>query len=182
VSFRFRKCPEPLYRIPHLCPPRARPVNGASRALRAAKPVPGYKFPSPARASQPRHETLHAFFRRRARGGNWYNATMARFLHRVRLENYKSIAHCDVELKDLTFLVGPNGAGKSNFISISTLFFISQELKNAHKNDLNDLWKFFKRRDSKTVKATFYGTFGEIQLNTSHIKPFKSRIKRGPPH
>jgi predicted ATPase len=53
---------------------------------------------------------------------------MARFLHRVRLENYKSIAHCDVELKDLTFLVGPNGAGKSNFIVALRSFTIYKSL------------------------------------------------------
>lgn len=35
---------------------------------------------------------------------------------RVVLENYKSIAFCDVKLGPLTILVGPNGAGKSNFL------------------------------------------------------------------
>ena len=41
---------------------------------------------------------------------------MNRFLQRVALRNYKSIASCDVELPALCFLVGPNGAGKSNFL------------------------------------------------------------------
>src|SRR5205807_998307 len=40
----------------------------------------------------------------------------ATFLTRVVLENYKSIAHCDVRLGPLNYLVGPNGAGKSNFL------------------------------------------------------------------
>jgi predicted ATPase len=35
---------------------------------------------------------------------------------RVKLSNYKSIAHSDVDLGPLTFLVGANGSGKSNFI------------------------------------------------------------------
>jgi predicted ATPase len=35
---------------------------------------------------------------------------------RVVLENYKSIAFCDVKLGPLSILVGPNGAGKSNFL------------------------------------------------------------------
>jgi len=35
---------------------------------------------------------------------------------RVVLENYKSIAACDVTLGPLTFLVGRNGSGKSNFL------------------------------------------------------------------
>ena len=38
------------------------------------------------------------------------------FLKRVVLKNYKSIAACDVRLRQLTFLVGPNGAGKSKFL------------------------------------------------------------------
>jgi predicted ATPase len=35
---------------------------------------------------------------------------------RVVLENYKSIAFCDVKLGPLSILIGPNGAGKSNFL------------------------------------------------------------------
>ena len=38
------------------------------------------------------------------------------FVTRVVIENFKSIAACDVRLGPLTFLVGPNGAGKSNFL------------------------------------------------------------------
>ena len=40
----------------------------------------------------------------------------------VAIENYRSIASCDVELQPLTLLVGPNGAGKSNFLD--TLRFL----------------------------------------------------------
>lgn len=38
------------------------------------------------------------------------------FLSRVRVENYRSIASCDVRLGPLTVLAGPNAAGKSNFL------------------------------------------------------------------
>ncbi len=38
------------------------------------------------------------------------------FLQRVRVENFKSIGKCDVQLQRLTLLVGRNGAGKSNFL------------------------------------------------------------------
>jgi predicted ATPase len=38
------------------------------------------------------------------------------FLQRVRLNGYKSIAFCDVELQPLTILVGRNASGKSNFV------------------------------------------------------------------
>jgi predicted ATPase len=43
---------------------------------------------------------------------------------RVVLENYKSIAFCDVKLGPLSILVGPNGAGKSNFLD--ALRFLSR--------------------------------------------------------
>ncbi|MFG2029555.1 AAA family ATPase [Streptomyces sp. NPDC048825] len=38
------------------------------------------------------------------------------FITRVRVENYKSIAHCDVALGRFTALLGLNAAGKSNFL------------------------------------------------------------------
>lgn len=38
------------------------------------------------------------------------------FLTRVQIENYRSIATCDVRLGPLTVLAGPNAAGKSNFL------------------------------------------------------------------
>ncbi|MFE7812534.1 AAA family ATPase [Streptomyces sp. NPDC057433] len=38
------------------------------------------------------------------------------FITRVRIDNYKSIAHCDVTLGRFTVLLGLNAAGKSNFL------------------------------------------------------------------
>lgn len=46
---------------------------------------------------------------------------------RVVLENYKSIAFCDVKLGPLSILVGPNGAGKSNFLN--ALHFLSEAVQ-----------------------------------------------------
>ena len=43
---------------------------------------------------------------------------------RVVLENFRSIAFCDVRLGPLSILVGPNGAGKSNFLD--ALRFLSK--------------------------------------------------------
>ncbi len=53
----------------------------------------------------------------------------ATFLTRVVLENYKSIADCDVRLGPLNYLVGPNGAGKSNFLD--ALRFVADALKQS---------------------------------------------------
>ncbi len=51
------------------------------------------------------------------------------FVTRVTIENYKSIARCDVRLGPLTFLVGRNGAGKSNFLDV--LHFIADALNTS---------------------------------------------------
>jgi predicted ATPase len=53
----------------------------------------------------------------------------SRFLTRVVLENYKSIASCDVALGPLMFLVGPNASGKSNFLD--ALRFVADALGNS---------------------------------------------------
>jgi predicted ATPase len=55
--------------------------------------------------------------------------TDSTFITRVVLENYKSIATCDVRLGRLTFLVGPNGAGKSNFLD--ALRFVADALQHS---------------------------------------------------
>lgn len=58
------------------------------------------------------------------------------FLRRVRLQNYKSIGGCSLELRALNFLVGPNGAGKSNFLD--ALHFTSDALGNTVEHALRD--------------------------------------------
>ena len=55
---------------------------------------------------------------------------------RVVLENYKSIAKCDVRLRPLMFLVGPNGSGKSNFLD--ALRFVSDALNTSLDHALRD--------------------------------------------
>lgn len=58
------------------------------------------------------------------------------FLTRVRLNNYKSVASCDVHLGPLTFLVGPNGAGKSNFLD--ALGVVAESLRTTLDHALRD--------------------------------------------
>jgi predicted ATPase len=48
------------------------------------------------------------------------------FLRRFAVQNYKSIARCDVALRPLTVIVGRNGAGKSNFLD--AMHFIADAL------------------------------------------------------
>lgn len=58
------------------------------------------------------------------------------FITRVVLNNYKSIAACDVQLHPLTFLVGRNGAGKSNFLD--SLRFVADALNSSLDHALRD--------------------------------------------
>ena len=51
---------------------------------------------------------------------------MPRFITRIQVRNYKSIASCDVKLHSLSILVGRNGAGKSNFLD--AIDFIADSL------------------------------------------------------
>jgi len=60
------------------------------------------------------------------------------FLKRVRILNWKSIAHCDVELGPLTVLVGRNGSGKSNFLDAIRLLPESLKTPYEFANFLRD--------------------------------------------
>ncbi len=51
------------------------------------------------------------------------------FLKQVRIENFRSIAACDVPLHPLTVLAGPNAAGKSNFLD--ALRFVRDALSSS---------------------------------------------------
>lgn len=100
---------------------------------------------------------------------------MARFLHRVRLENYKSIAHCDVELQDLTFLVGPNGAGKSNFLMALALLAIYQLIPN--QEHLGEKFDFIViRRGESRASLTAYTNHEQVSI---HIEKDKTLQYKG---
>lgn len=53
-------------------------------------------------------------------------------LSHIKIQGYKSIKECDLELKELNVLIGPNGAGKSNFIGFFK--FIQQTLEGGSVN------------------------------------------------
>lgn len=55
---------------------------------------------------------------------------------RVTIENYKSIAACDVLLDRLTFLIGPNASGKSNFLD--ALHLVSDALRTTLFQAINE--------------------------------------------
>jgi predicted ATPase len=57
-------------------------------------------------------------------------------VRRVKILNYKSIAHCDVGLGALTILVGRNGSGKSNFLD--ALRFVGDGLRTSLDHAIRD--------------------------------------------
>jgi predicted ATPase len=80
-------------------------------------------------------------------------------LSRIKLQGYKSIKECDLELKELNVLIGPNGAGKSNFIGFFKL--IQQALEGnlqrfISKNGGPDSFLHFGRKRTEQLKAEVY--------------------------
>jgi len=55
--------------------------------------------------------------------------TLRPFARRVKIRNFKSIGHCNIQLWPLTMLVGRNGSGKSNFLD--ALHFITDSLQTS---------------------------------------------------
>lgn len=80
-------------------------------------------------------------------------------LSRIKLEGYKSIRECDLELKDLNVLIGPNGAGKSNFIGF---FKLIQQLLAGNlqrfisRNGGPDAFLHHGRKRTRELKAEVY--------------------------
>jgi predicted ATPase len=97
------------------------------------------------------------------------------FLTRVLLENYKSIARCDVSLSSLTFLVGPNGSGKSNFLD--ALRFVADALRTALDHAIRDRGgiKEILRRSS-TNPPDHFGVRLEFALPTGQRGFYSFRI------
>src|ERR1044071_3474598 len=88
------------------------------------------------------------------------------FLSRVVLENYKSIAACDVRLGPLMFLVGPNGSGKSNFLD--ALRFVSDALGTSLDHAIRERGGINEVRRRSSGHPTHFGIRLEVSLGESH--------------
>ena len=77
------------------------------------------------------------------------------FIQRVVLRNYKSIGHCDVQLRPLTYLVGQNGAGKSNFLD--ALHFVRDALAGSLDNAINERGGLNEVRRRSSGHPTHFG-------------------------
>lgn len=96
------------------------------------------------------------------------------FLTRVLLENYKSIARCDVSLSSLTFLVGPNGSGKSNFLD--ALRFVADALRTALDHAIRDRGGIREVRRRSSTHPTHFGIRLEFVLPTGQRGFYSFRI------
>ncbi len=54
-------------------------------------------------------------------------------LTRVRIENYKSIKYCNIDIKELNLLIGANGTGKTNILDAINYFY--NNLTQGQPND-----------------------------------------------
>jgi len=79
----------------------------------------------------------------------------ARFMiERIIIENFKSIRHCDLELKPINILVGANGAGKSNFVSFFKLTnHMQKQNLQKHLGENFDKFLHFGRKRSSYIHA-----------------------------
>ena len=88
-----------------------------------------------------------------------------RLLTRVVLRKHKSIAACDVEPAQLSFLVGPNGSGKSNFLD--ALRFIADSLRFSIDHALRDRGGIGEVRRRSGAHPTHFGIRLEFKLDDS---------------
>ena len=98
----------------------------------------------------------------------------ATFLRRVVLQNYKSIAGCDVQLGPLTFLVRPNGAGKSNFLD--ALRFVADALRTSLDHALRDRGAITDVRRQDSDHPTHFGMRLHLILRNGESGHYALRI------
>ena len=83
---------------------------------------------------------------------------------RIKIEGFKSIEHCDINMRSLNVLIGPNGAGKSNFVSLFKMMqrMFDKELQSfISYNGGPDALLFNGRKStSKLNIETYWGSNG----------------------
>ncbi len=94
------------------------------------------------------------------------------------MRNYKSIAACDVRLRDLMFLVGPNGSGKSNFLD--AFRFVADSLHMSLDHALRDRGGIKEVRRRSGGHPTHFGLRLEFSLPSGEDGHFAFRIAARP--
>ncbi|MFF0228008.1 AAA family ATPase [Streptomyces sp. NPDC004629] len=99
------------------------------------------------------------------------------FITRVQVDNYKSIAHCDVTLGRFTVLLGLNAAGKSNFLD--ALRFVRDALVNgpAEAVAARGGWEEVLRRVPEPATSCTIGLEFHLPTTTHDTKPWVGRYE-----
>ncbi|WP_326801006.1 AAA family ATPase [Streptomyces sp. NBC_01788] len=99
------------------------------------------------------------------------------FITRVRVENYKSIAHCDVALGRFTVLLGLNAAGKSNFLD--ALRFVRDALTDgpAEAVAARGGWEEVLRRVPEPATSCTIGLEFHLPSIADDAKPWVGRYE-----
>ena len=78
-------------------------------------------------------------------------------LIRVKIENFKSIKHCDISLSELNVFLGENGTGKTSILEAIYYFY-----QNLTESNTNDFIFDENNRFSNEAKITLYFDFSEF--------------------
>jgi len=103
---------------------------------------------------------------------------MRPFVSRVTIRNYKSIAACRVDLRELMFLVGPNGSGKSNFLD--ALRFVADALKSSLDHALRDRGTIKEVRRGSGGHPNHFALRFDLNLPSAQIGHYSFKIGAKP--
>lgn len=67
----------------------------------------------------------------------------------IRIENFKSIKRCDIDLNNITALIGANGTGKTNILEAINYFY-----SNLTENNISEMVFDANNKFSNQVKIT----------------------------
>ncbi|WP_025772634.1 AAA family ATPase [Thioalkalivibrio sp. HK1] len=85
-----------------------------------------------------------------------------RLIKRVRLQNYKNIAACDVVLERIAVIVGHNGSGKSNFLD--GLRFVADSLRSSLDHAMRERGGIDAVRRKSSGHPTHFGICIDFDL------------------
>jgi predicted ATPase len=100
------------------------------------------------------------------------------FVQRVQIQNYRSIASCDVCLHPFTLLVGPNGSGKSNFLD--ALRFVADGLRSTLEHAIRDRGGIDQVRRRSGGHPNHFGIALYLDLPSGESAHFAFRIGARP--
>lgn len=135
------------------------------------------------RARMPRTGPTPKRRRRRSRSAPAHlenGATTGRppFVTRVRIQNFKSIKACDLQLGSLAILVGPNGSGKSNFLD--ALRFTTDSLATTLDHALRERGGINEVRRRSGGHPNHFAIAIDLQLPSAERGARRSRSSPNP--